>query len=271
MKLALTLTSLEDLHEDLHDLYEKQDDGSFSLIPPEGFVSADDVEDTAGLKSALAKTRDEKRELARKLKNTSEKFAGFDMDEYEKLKGAETDAETAKLAAAGEWDKIKEQMITQHAADLQKERDENARLTRQLEAVQVDSKVVEAISKAGGNVELLKPHVRSRLQLNTDDFTTTVLDDDGKTPKVDGDGNPVTIDTLISEMRKSDTYAGAFKASDQSGSGSDPGKAGDGPSGANGGMPKVNAGDLRRGTMSDKEKNEYQKEHGLDALLDLPV
>ena len=271
MKLALKLASLDDLNEALHELYEKQDDGSFNLIPPEGLISADDVEDTAGLKSALAKTRDEKRELARKLKNTSEKYAGLDLDEYESLKGASADAETAKLEAAGEWDKIKGQMITQHAAELQKERDENARLTRQLETVQVDSKVVSAISKAQGNVELLTPHVRSRLQLNTDDFTVTVLDSDGKTPKVDGDGNPVTIDALVSEMRKSDTYAGAFKASDQSGSGSDPGKAGDGGTGSNGGMPKVNAGDLRRGTMTDKQKNEFQKEHGLDALLDLPL
>lgn len=271
MKLVMKLDSLDGLHEDLHDLYEKQEDGSFSLIPPEGFVASDDLEDTSGLKSALTKTRDEKRELARKLKATSEKFAGFDVEEYETLKGAATDAETAKLEAAGEWDKIKEQMTTQHAADMAGKDAEIARLTGQLESVQIDSKVVEAISKAGGNVELLKPHVRQRLQLNTDDFTTTVLDSDGKTPKVDGDGNPVTMDALISEMRKSDTYAGAFKASDQSGSGSDPGKAGDGPSGANGGTPTVIAGDLRRGTMSDADKNAFQREHGLDALLDLPL
>jgi hypothetical protein len=270
MKLVLKLDSLEGLHEDLHELYEEKD-GAFHLIPPEGFVSADDIEDTAGLKSALNKTRDEKRELARKLKATSEKYAGIDLDEFDKLKGAETDAATAKLEAAGEWDKIKDQMTTQHGADIAAKDKEIARLTGQLEKVSVDSKIVEAISKAGGNVALLKPHVRSRVLLNTEDFSTTVLDSDGKTPKVDGDGNPVKIDDLISEMRKSDTYAGAFKASKQSGSGSDPGKGGDGGQGGNGGKPIVNAGDLRRGTMSDKQKNEFQKEHGLDALLDLPL
>jgi hypothetical protein len=271
MKLLLTLKSLEDLHEDLHDLYKKQDDGSFNLIPPEGFINADDVEDTAGLKSALNKTRDEKRELARKLKSTAEKFAGIDLDEFEKLKGQETDAATAKLEAAGEWDKIKDQMITANDEVVAGKNKEIARLTGQLERVQVDSKVVEAISKAGGNVELLKPHVRQRLQLNTDDFSTTVLDSDMKTPKVDGDGNPVTIDDLISEMRKSETYAGAFKASDQSGSGSEPGKGSDGPTGGSGGKPKVNAGDLKRSTMTERQKVDFQKEHGLDALLDLPL
>lgn len=270
MPLAKKLDSLDELPKELHDLYEEKD-GSFHLIPPEGFISADDVEDVGGLKSALQKNREEKRENARKLKLLQEKFAGFDVDEYESLKAAQADAETQRLEAAGEWDKIKEQMITQHNADLAQKDAQIARLTGQLETVQIDSKVVEAISKAGGNVELLKPHVRGRLQLNSDDFSTTVLDSDGKTPKVDGDGNPVTIETLISEMRKSETYASAFKASEQSGSGSEPGKGGDGPTGSNGGMPKINAGDLRRGTMTDAQKNAFQKEHGLDALLDLPL
>lgn len=270
MPLALKLASLDELHESLHDLYE-ENDGEYTLIPPEGFVSADGLEDVSGLKSALNKTREEKREAARKAKALAEKYAGFDVEEYETLKSAQADAETAKLEAAGEWDKIKDQMSTQHATDMAAKDKEISRLTKQIEAVQIDSRVVEAISKAGGNVELLKPHVRRQLQLNTDDFTTVVLDSDGKTPKVDGDGNPIKIDDLISEMRKSDTYAGAFKASDQSGGGADPGKGGDGSSGANGGTPKPNVGDLRRGIMTDAQKNAFQKEHGLDALLDLPL
>jgi len=269
MPLAKKLDSLDELPEQLHDLYEEKD-GVFHLIPPEGFVAADDLEDTSGLKSALTKTREEKREAARKLKLLQEKFAGFDVEEYEKLKAAETDAATAKLEAAGEWDKIKIQMKEQHDAQLAQKDKAIARLTSQLERVQVDAKVVEAISKAGGNVELLTPHVRSRLQLNTDDFSMTVLDSDGKTPKVDGDGNPVNIDALVSEMRKSDTYAGAFKASEQSGGGADPGKGGDGGKGGNGGMPKI-TGDLRRSTMTEKQKVDFQKAHGLDALLDLPL
>ena len=270
MPLALKLAKLDDLHDSLHDMYEEKD-GAFHLVPPEGFTSTADLEDTAGLKSALTKTRDEKREAGRKYKALQEKFAGFDLDEYEKLKGQETDAETAKLEAAGEWDKIKDQMVSQHATETASDKKENARLTKQIEKLQIDSKVTEAITKAGGNVALLKRIVRSRLQLNTEDFSTTVLDDDEKTPKVDGDGNPVSIDDLISEMRKSDTYAGAFKASKQSGSGSDPGKGGDGGTGGSGGKPIVNAGDLRRSTMTDKQKVDFQKEHGLNALLDLPL
>jgi hypothetical protein len=229
MSLQLTLTSLDGLHESLHDLYAVQEDGTYNLKPPEGFVAADSVEDVTGLKSALQKERDASREAARKLKATQEKYGAIDPEKYQSLLDQEHDAEQKRLEKAGEWEKMREQMSTQHAKDIQKERDEAARLRGQLEHVQIDSKVVEAISKAEGNVELLKPHVRSRLQLNPEDFTTVVLDSDGRTPKVDGDGNPVTIDTLISEMRKSDTYAGAFKATTQSGSGSDPAHGGDGP------------------------------------------
>jgi hypothetical protein len=262
MSLQATLNTLEGLHESVHDMYEERD-GTYHLIPPDGFVPADSVEDVGGLKSALQKERDAAREAARKLKATQEKYGAIDPDKYQALLDQEQDAETKRLEKAGEWEKMKEQMSAAHAADIQKERDENARLRGQLEHVQIDSKVVEAISKAEGNVELLKPHVRSRLQLNTDDFTTVVLDSDGRTPKVDGDGNPVTIDTLIGEMRKSDTYAGAFKATAQSGSGSDPAHGGDGPTGKDGGKPKI-TGDMRLSTMSDREKIDFQKEHGIN-------
>lgn len=269
MPLKIKLDTLDSLPETLHDLYEKQDDGTFHLIPPEGFVSADSVEDTGGLKSALQKERDAARTAAQKVKALEGKLAGIDPDKYKELLDKEADAETKRLEQAGEWTKMKEQMTTQHAADLQKEREISARLTRQLETVQIDSKVIEAISKAGGNVELLKPHVRSRLLLNTDDFSTTVLDTDGKTPKVDGNGNPVNIDALISEMRKSDIYSGAFKASEQSGSGSEPNKGGSGANGNNGGKPLLN-GDLRLSTMTDRQKVDFQKAHGIDKLLELP-
>ena len=270
MPLKAKIDTLDKLPEALHDLYEKQDDGTFSLIPPEGFVAADSVEDTGGLKSALTKEREAARAAAQKVKALESKLAGVDPDKYKELLDKEADAETKRLEQAGEWTKMKDQMIQQHTADVQKERDNSARLMRQLESVQIDSKIVEALSKAGGNVELLKPHVRSRLLLNTDDFSTTVLDTDGKTPKVDGNGNPVTIDDLISEMRKSDIFSGGFKASEQSGSGSEPGKGESGSNGSNGGKPLMN-GDLKLSTMTDRQKIDYQKAHGIDKLLDLPV
>lgn len=269
MPFKLKIASLEEVHESLHDQYDKQDDGSYTLKPPEGFVAADSVEDVGGLKSALQKERETARATARENKSLKEKLSGVDPEKYKELLDKEAEAEQSALEKAGEWDKIKAQMSTQHAADLASKDKEIARLQRQLEHVQIDSKVVEAISKAGGNVELLKPHVRSRLQLNTDDFSTVVLDTDGKTPKVDGDGNPVTIDALVGEMRTSETYSGAFKATAQSGGGSDPQHGNDGPAGKGGGKP--NGEGKSRSQMTDREKVDFQKAHGIDKFMDLPA
>jgi hypothetical protein len=129
---------------------------------------------------------------------------------------------------------------------------------------------VNEVSKAGGNVELLRPHVRSHLKLDPDTLDMVVLDNDRQTPKVDADGNPAKLESLISEMRKSDTFASAFKATEQSGGGSDPGgDGGSGSQGKPGGTPVKTEG-LKRSEMSERQKIDYQNEYGLDALLDLP-
>ena len=167
--LKAKLETLDGLHEDLHDMYEKTDDG-YVLKAPEGFVAADSVEDVSGLKSALTKERDAATKAGRENKSLKEKLAGIDTDKYQSLLDAEASAETTALEKKGEWDKIKEQMVTQHATDLSTKDAEIARLKGQLEHVQVDAKVIEAITKADGNVELLRRIVRDRVQLNTDDM-----------------------------------------------------------------------------------------------------
>ncbi len=266
LKYKIEADAYEKLNEEQQAFYSEKD-GNY-VLDVEGAEGEDEIQ---GLKKALQQEREAAKEAARKLKATQDANAGIDKEKYEELLQKEREAEEAAALKAGEFEKLKEQMVTQHQEQMSAKDNEIKRLQGQLEHVQIDSKVVEAISKAGGNVELLKPHVRSRLQLNTEDFTTVVLDQDGSTPKVDADGNPVTIDTLISEMRKSDTYAGAFKATDQSGSGSEPGQGGssEGGSGA-GGTPKLRTEGLKRSEMTDRQKVDYQQEHGLDALLELP-
>ena len=259
--------AFEALDDSIKALYTEQD-GDY-VLQVEGLVPEDQIEDTAGLKSALQKEREKARKEEKARKALEGKISGIDLDKYNELLDAEATAEEKKLQQAGEWDKIKEQMKEAHATEIGSKDAEIARLRGELEREKIDSKVVAAISKADGNVELLTPHVRSRLQLDPDTLEMVVLDTDGKTPKVDGDGNPVNIETLVGEMRDQPTFAGAFKAPEQSGSGSDPQKGGDGPSGNNGGKPKSEA--KPRSQMTDREKIDYQKEHGLDAFMELPA
>jgi hypothetical protein len=267
MPLQKTLDSLENLHEDLHDLYEEKE-GQFYLKPPEGFIPEDQVEDTKGLKAALQAVREEKREEARKRKALEGKYSAIDIEKYEKLLDAEAHAEEQKALEAGEFEKIKVQMVEKHQAELAAEKAETARLRDALSHEKVEKAAVEAISKAGGNVELLKPHILARVKLNDEDFSLSVTESDG-TPKVDGEGKPVSLEVMVSEMRDQDTFKGAFAGTTQSGSGSEPAKDGKATANANGGKP-IQAEGLRRGTMTERQKIDFERQYGLDALLELP-
>lgn len=270
MPLAYKITAdaFGDLDEAIQGFYTEQD-GEF-VLQAEGFPEA---EDTSGLKSALQKERENAKKYAREKKALEDKYGTLDIEEFERLKAAEKDAETAKLEAAGEWDKIKAQMVTEHAKHLGEKDKEIDRLTSQIRHITVDSAATQALADAGGNVELLKPHLMNRVRLNTDDFSVQVLEADGTTPKVDASGNPVNIDALVSEMRDSDVFASGFKATSQSGSGSEPTEGGGdqlpGTGKPNGGTPP--AGQYKpRSQMSDREKIDAQKALGIDAYLDLP-
>lgn len=267
LRYKISADDFGDLEESIQGFYTQQDDDY--VLAAEGMP---DVEDTSGLKSALQKERENARKFAREKKALEDKIGGVDLEEYNKLKEEHEQQETRKLEEAGEFEKIKEQMRAAHAKELANKEKEIDRLTGEIRHQKVESAATQALADAGGNVELLKPHLLSRLKLNTDDFSVQVLEADGATPKVDGGGNPVNIDALVSEMRDSDTFASGFKATQQSGSGSEPTEGGGdilpGQGKPNGGTPP--AGTKPRSQMTDREKIDYQREHGIDALLNLP-
>jgi hypothetical protein len=267
LKYKISADEFGELDEAIQSFYTEQDDDY--VLAAEGLPEA---EDTSGLKSALQKERENARKAAREKKALEDKFGNIDLEEINQLKEEKEQAETRKLEEKGEFEKIKDQMREQHAKEIAAKDKEIDRLTGEIRHQKVESTATQALADAGGNVELLKPHLLSRLKLNTDDFSVLVLEDDGKTPKVDASGNPVNIDALVSEMRDSDTFASGFKATSQSGSGSEPTEGGgDQPPGQgkpNGGTPPV--GTKPRSQMSDREKIDFQKEHGIEKLLALP-
>lgn len=267
LKFKIDADSFGKLEEAQQALYSEKN-GDY-VLDVEGAEGEDDVK---GLKKALEAEREAARKAARQLKQAQEASSGIDKDKYEELLQKEQDAEEAAALKAGEFEKLKEQMLKKHREDLDKLRNEVTRRDTRIEELTIETAVVNELSKANGNVELLRPHVRKHLKLDAETLEMVVLDNDGSTPKVDGEGKPAKLDSLISEMRKSDTFASAFKATEQSGSGSDPG--GDGGSGSTGNTggtpPKLKTEGLKRSEMSDRQKIDFQNEHGLDALLDLP-
>jgi len=266
LKYKIDPEAFEQLDDAVKSMYS-ENDGSY-VLDVEGVESEENIK---GLKSALDKEREAKRDYERKLKQVQDANSGIDKEKYEALLEKEREAEEAAALKAGEFDKLKEQMVKQQQEALAAKEAEITRRDRKIEELTIDAAVTSEIAKAGGNVDLLRPHVKSRLRLDSDTLEMVVLDGDGKTPKVDGDGNPARLETLVGEMRKSDTFAGAFKATEQSGGGSEPGTGGSGEGGGGkGGTPKLNTEGLKRSTMTDRQKVDFQKTHGLDALLDLP-
>ncbi len=276
MTLEATVDSLDAVPETVRDDYVKGEDGRFHLKILADYVPADKVEDTTGLKSALQKERDARAAAERRNKEVQEKYAGIDLEEVEQLRQERAAREEEEAKKAGEWDKLKDQMVSRHNEDLAAKDKELGSMRGELERHLVDSQATAAINKLEGNVTLLLPHVKNLIRLVKGDdgqYRPQVVDHSG-TPRVNGEGNPLSIEDLVREMREQDVFAGAFKGTNQSGSGTPPADGGEGGGGGGGGKPpngKPPAEGKARSTMTPREKVEYIKEHGQDAFMELPA
>ena len=272
MPLEATVNTLEGLTEEVADLYTEKEGGGYRLKILDDYVPADKVEDVGGLKSALRKERENVSKLTGKLKSFEDKYGGIDLDEYEELRQAREAQAEAEAERKGEWEKLKEQMRAKHTEGMESKDKEIARLKKELERHLIDAEATAAINAADGNVTLLQPHVKSLVRLIEEDgtFKPMVVDATG-TPRVDADGNPLSIKALVSEMRDQDAYKGAFKGSGQQGGGTPPGDGGEGnPNASGGGKPPKQIEGLKRSQMSPAEKVAFIKEHGNDKFQSLP-
>jgi hypothetical protein len=273
MPLEATVQTLEGLSEEVAALYSQKDDGTYQLAILDSYVPADKVEDTGGLKSALRKERETVSALTGKLKGIEERFAGIDLDEFNELRQKQREAEEAEAMRKGEWDSLKAQMRDAHTEQLGKKDTDIARMRKEIERLTIDAQATAAINEVDGNVTLLTPHVKSLVKLVEEEgvFKPQVVDATG-TPRVDGDGNPLSIKALVSEMRDQDVYKGAFKGTGAQGGGTPPGDGGEGNPNANGGgTPPVSFEGKSRSQMSPKEKVAFINEHGNDKFQSLPL
>jgi hypothetical protein len=211
--LKLVIEKLEDVEEALHPLY-KEKDGKFHL-------QVDGIEDTSGLHSALRSERASRAALEKKVRNWE--ALGKSEDEIKDLLAAHEKAEQDKATKAGEWEKLRDQMNTQHATALKAKDDQIAGMKKAIERHLVDAQATAAIATAKGSADLLLPHVQRHVRVieENGDYSVRVVDAKGD-PRVNGKGEPLSISDLVGEMRQSDVYGRAFEGSGQSGSGTQP-------------------------------------------------
>ena len=217
MALALTVDTLETVPEPQRALY-KEVNGKFTL-DVEGY------EDPTGLKSALEKERQAARNASAQVK--SWQALGKTPEEIQALIASQEQAERDKLTKNGEWDKLRDQMLTQHRVELSKKDEAISSARQALDKHLVDATAVSAIAAAKGSSVLLLPHIRQSVRVveENGEFAVRVVDRLGN-PRVNGKGEFLSIDDLVSEMRQSDEYGRAFDATGTTGSGSQNGGPG---------------------------------------------
>jgi DNA-binding transcriptional MerR regulator len=213
MPLPFTVEALDKIPEAQRGLYTKTETG-FRL-------DVDGYEEPTALKSALEKERTNARDAVAQAK--AWKALGKTPEEIQELVAAQAQAERDKLAKAGEWDKLREQMNQQHQAEIATREQAAKALRGQLERHLVDADAVTALAAAGGNAKLLLPHVKSQVRVfeENGEFAVRVVDAAGN-PRVNGKGEFLSMTDLVGEMRQSDVYAPAFLAPPASGGGARP-------------------------------------------------
>jgi hypothetical protein len=144
---------------------------------------------------------------------------------------------------------------------LEKEKENRRKLSKQVEqngdALRrlADANMKVVIAESGGNVYALPENIKARMRWSDELGQYVVPAEDGEPLKND-DGSLKGVADIVAEMRADDRYAGLFRATLQSGSGSDPQNSGDGRSKPSSNTPADGLPPLSRSsaTMSREEK-----------------
>jgi hypothetical protein len=241
--LKAVLNSLDDLSEEIKAHYTEKD-GKFYLDVDK--VDGLALENVDGLKTTVETLRANERNIKADLKNALDLVKKMESD-YKDIDPKSARDALSKIDEIANWDgdtKIKEaieanerkanskleELVKQHNEKVKSLENDLSDRESQLQDAIVNAKIVDAISKEGGNIDLLVPHVRKFVNMIKDSrgrFVPEVVKDDG-TPRIgDAAGTPMTISQLVQEMKTKDTFAAAFPGANNTGtnkSSTEPGK-----------------------------------------------
>ncbi|MFN3858120.1 MAG: hypothetical protein ACK4RV_10240 [Caulobacter sp.] len=228
MALRAILNTLDDAPEAVRDHYIEKD-GKFVLNvePVDGFA----LEDVNGLKTALGKERTTRERLERdvvKFKDIDPDKAREALAKLDELSSIDPSKEADKIANT-KFEAAKAQLLEKHGTEIAGRDERIGKLTGAVDNLVRREAAVKAIAAAKGSVDLLLPHVLAHTKMRENDdgsFSVEVVDQAGNVRIGDSKGDPMSLDGLVSEMRKSDTFARAFDGDGHSGSGKKPDNGG---------------------------------------------
>lgn len=174
--------------------------------------------------SGLHKALEGEREARKKLEGQVKQFDGIDPDEVRKVLADKVKAEEERARAEGDFEKLLVQERDKFAKELAT-RDEGTKgLRRDLAGALIDSAATKAISKFGGDSELLLPHVQANTRLIevNGKHVAVVLDEAGE-PRLAPDAKTATdymgVEQLVGGWKEAGKFAGAFAGTGASGGG----------------------------------------------------
>lgn len=206
MALKLIVEKLDEVPEASRGLYVERD-GKFHL-------DVDGLEDTSGLKSALEKERQARKDLDKRLAALKD----VDPEEYRRLKDEADAKEREKLEKDADLKRLSDKMTAKEREFSEKE----AKLLGEIRTMRLDDSLKAAAIAHGVHKDYL------------DDFVTVLkarhvkLGDDLKLQVLDADGDPstLTLDDLMKDMKGK--KPGYFEGSSSSGGGSQQHRGGGG-------------------------------------------
>lgn len=217
----VTQEEFDALDETIQKEYKpREGDDATGFLLDVGAVSGHELTNVTGLKTAL----ETERHSNKTLKDQAKAFDG--------LNPTDSRAAIAKVAEMKDWQpeekieegiKAREQaLISAHESERQKDKEEKDFLEKELKKHLVENAVTEAIQKQKGSIGLLLPHVTAHVNMRKTDngFIAEVIDPRTKVARIgDGQGNPMTIPELVTEIKNNPDFSGAFEGSGASGTG----------------------------------------------------
>jgi len=180
----------------------------------EGYVlDAEGVEDVSGLKGALEKERESRRQAEKAAKDLAAKFGDMDPEDAKKALAKLHEMEDKNLLDAGKVDELvqkrTERMRLDHEAQVKKfsqeleaERTEKGKLATRLSEVLIDSGLREAAVKAGvKSTALIDLQLRGRGIWKLKDGQPVPLRDDGSVVFGKNPSAPMTMEEWVASLQ----------------------------------------------------------------------
>jgi hypothetical protein len=245
MALDAIRDSIDDLPDPIREHYAAGTGdlaGKFVLSVTK--VGGMELSDTASLLQGIARERTAAKDLREKLSGFGDITSKQAREALEKAKGAK------------DWGDREKQLIQIHQDEkgrLQKKVDT---ITGQLKESLVRSRAQSAIQEANGNVNLLLPFVEQRVKITettSGRHVAEVLDDEGRA-RIDAKGDPVSISSLVEEMKTQEVYAPLFSGAGARGAGSQ-GSEGAGGAGGRVVISREDSRDFQKLTAAEERAN----------------